>query len=704
MKIGTYYYPEQWPREQWERDFDGIAALGLQIVHMGEFAWFSMEPREGAIQLDWLSECVEMAAKRKLGVILCTPTASPPVWLVEKYPEVLPVDGAGKRARFGGRRHYSPTSPAMKQATGRIVSALAERFGKHPAVIGWQVDNEYSSDFIDQNEHAVAAFRSWLAAKYGEIGTLNKAWGCQFWNTFYTDFSQILLPESRVLKYGNPHEVLDAARFWSWAFGQFNRGQVEILKAKMGSDFRVQGSGEGKTRTGTVSTPGDAAAQQGHGQVAHATPFITTNFIPFQADVNPSDMAGDFNLMSWDSYPCPGNELAPTDQNYRLGNPSQIGFMHEYMAGFHKRFGLMEVQPGQINWGDAPVHLYPGAVRLWLWTALAHGAEFATTYRYRQPRFGVEMFHHGLIGIDGTTPSLGGREFQQTIDEIERVTTSERAATAASPVAPVAAPAVTPAVGLVFDFEQLWWFNILPQSKRWDYARLMRQWYGAFSRLGLNVKVLRPGQEWPADLPIIVAPGLQMVDNVVIDQMTKYAATGGHLVLTCRTALMDRTGQFFEGPLAKPILPLIGGSIEAYDGLPQGSLAMIEQDGKKYPWGVWGDLLYGEPETKTIAKYADQFYAGAAAVTQHRYQGGLVTYCGVFGEETFTDALAERIATQAKLPITPLPPRVQILRRGAYRILLNYTTGAVEAPAPARTRFVVGTRKVEAAGVAVWKE
>jgi beta-galactosidase len=691
MKIGAYYYPEQWPHEEWERDFDGIAAMGLQIVHMAEFAWFSMEPREGDIQLDWLSECVEMAAKRKIGVILCTPTASPPIWLVEKYPDVLPLDDTGRRTRFGGRRHYSPTSPAMKDATARIVSALAQRFGKHPAIIGWQVDNEYSSDFIDQNPHAVAAFRNWLAKRYGEIGALNKAWAAQFWNTYYTDFAQIQLPAAREPKYGNPHQVMDAARFWSWAFAEFNRGQVEILKKGMGVE--------------------PAAAPQDQGQAPHA-PFITTNFVAFQPDVNPSDMAKDFNLMAWDSYPCPGCETGPVDQHYRVGDPNQIGFMHDYMRGFHDRFGLMEIQPGQVNWGDTPVHLYPGAVRLWLWTALAHGAEFTTTYRYRQPRFGIEMFHHGLVGLDGTTSSLGGREFQQTIDEIERMELAANAASAAA-VPTLAAvgeehlPGPTPtggAVGLVFDFEQLWWFKILPQSKRWDYARLLRQWYGAFSRLGLTVKVLRPGQEWPADLPVIVVPGLQMIDNVVVDQMTKYAATGGHLVLTCRTGLMNRDGQFFDGPLAKPILPLIGGLIEAYDGLPQGSLAQIEMDGKKYPWGIWGDLLYGEAETKTIAKYADQFYAGAAAVIQNRYQGGLVTYCGVFGDETFTDALAERIATQSKLATTPLPPRVQLLRRGAYRILLNYTTSVVEAPAPPKTRFVVGTRKVEAAGVAVWRE
>jgi len=363
------------------------------------------------------------------------------------------------------------------------------------------------------------------------------------------------------------------------------------------------------------------------------------------------------------------------------------------------------------------------------------------TYPFRQALGGAEMFHHGLMGTDGITPTLGGREFQQTIDEIDRLDlaalslpaapvavaatpapiavatlTSPEPAAFSGPVAPpvvpiaavlpVAAPAGVPAacVGLVFDFEQLWWFKILPQSSRWSYERMLRLWYAALSRLGCAVKVLRPDQAWPADIPMIVCPGLQMVDESIVEKMQAYAAGGGHLVLTCRTALMDKTGQFFEGPIAKPILPLIGGTIEAYDSLPEGMSAKVDLDGKEYEWGVWGDLLYNEEATRILAKYDDQFYEGAAAVIQHKVEVGVVTYCGVFGEEAFTNALAEKLAAQAKIPTTLLPSRVQILRRGPYRILLNYTTGSVEAPAPARTKFMVGTRKVEAAGVAVWKE
>jgi len=723
MKIGTYYYPEQWPREQWERDFDNIAVLGLQIVHMGEAAWSALEPRQGEYDFQWLSDCVELAARRNLQVLLCTPTAFPPLWLIDQHPEILPVDDAGRRKRWGSPRCYSPTAPAMREAASRIVSALADRFANHPAIIGWQVDNHFSSDFIDQNDHALSAWHAWLRQRFhNSIEALNLAWGTAFTGGRYTDFPQIRLPISRDPSLGNPHQVLDASRFWSQAFADFNRLQSQILKT------RVQSPVVNRTEQ-TLYEEASAGARD---------LFITTNFSPGNLDCNPADLAADLTLMSWNSYPCTGREVAPKEQHFRIGDPAQIGLMHDYLTSFQGRWGLTDLQPGHLTLGATSPHLYPGAIRLWLWTAFAHGAEFVVADRFRQARAGAEMFHHGLVGTDGITPSLGGREFQQTIDELARLdlaslgalparpasapfpaTASVATVVSPDPAAPsdlltppapavpsVSAPTGVPAacVGLVFDFEQLWWFKVLPQSVRWSYERLVRLWYGALSRLGCAVKVLHPDQAWPSDLPLIVCPGLQMVDDAVIAKMRVYASAGGHLVLTCRTALMDRTGQFFDGPTAHPIHDLIGGTIEAYDGLPEGLTAKVDLDGKEYEWGVWGDLLYNEDATRILAKYDDEFYEGAAAVIQHKFEAGLVTYCGVFGEEAFTNALAEKLALQAKVSITPQPARVQLLRRGPYRILLNYTTAVVDAPAPPKTKFLVGTRKVEAAGVAVWKE
>ena len=662
MKIGAYYYPEQWPRDQWQRDFDNIAKLGLQIVHMGEFAWFDLEPTPGQFKFEWLDHCLDLAHQRKLDVILCTPTASPPIWLSHDLPQTLPVGEHQTRARFGGRRHYNPLSPEFQAATRRIVQAMADHFGNHPSIIGWQTDNEYSGSF-DQSETTHAAFRTWLRNKYGDITRLNQAWGNQFWNTYYTDFDQILFPPSREPRYGNPHQSLDASRFWSWAFAAYNRIQTEILKPKIGNRF------------------------------------ITTNFMSLHPDCDPGDMAPDLPLMSWDSYPVTGWEKEPGD-NYRIADPAAISINHDFMAAFHRRWGMMEVQPGHVNWSGTPVRPFPGAIRLWLWTAFAHGAEFVTTYRYRQPRFGIELFHHGLVGTDGVTPSPGGKQFAQVITEIRKLDLSR-----IPKLADDSHPRQT--VGLLLDFDQLWYYLSLPQAKRWNQQAWLIRWYTALTRLGGDIRILLPGADWPADLPMIVAPGVQMVDDKLIARFDSYARAGGNLVLTCRTALMDRTGQTFEGPTAAPIVPLIGATIEDYDCLRENQFGKIRLEGEEFAWTVWADQLAPQPGTQTLATYADQFYAGAPAITRRAVGKGTVTYFGVYSEQPLVDAFVQSLAKfigPDQLQYQNLPERMQLLRRGPYRIALNYQDKPQVAPAPPSARFIIGSPHLPRAGVAVWEE
>lgn len=663
MKIGTYYYPDQWPREQWERDFDKIAAMGLKIVHMAEFAWMGLEPESGRFTMDWLADCVEMAATRKLDVILCTPTAAPPVWLTQQHPEILGRGEHGTADRHGGRRHYTPTAPAMLEASARITRAMADRFGDHPSVIGWQIDNELGGRF-DQSDFTHAAFQDWLRAKYETIDALNAAWGNQFWHQYYTDFSQILMPPSREHNYKNPHCNLDASRFWSSAWVKFVKVQADILKAKVGDRW------------------------------------VTTNFMPFFLDVDPGELQDVLSLWSWDTYPITGFGSAHVNENFRLGDPATMECMHDQMGSYNGRWALMEVQPGQVNWTGIPCLPYPGAIRLLLWTAIAHGCEFITTYRFRQPRFGVEMWHDGLVQADGVTLSPGGVQFRQVCDEVRRLL-AEFPAGATTPDSETQS-APQPRAGLVIDFDQLWWTATLPQAKRWSQSELICQWHQALSHMGLRVEILQPGEVWPDDLEIVVAPAMQMVDDAYLANLKKYVDGGGHLVLTARSGLQDRRGQFFEAHRAKPISEFIGGEVEAYDSLPEKTPGTVELDGKTYEWDTWGDLLYAEEGTRVWSKYTNMFYAGAPAITHKRHGTGSVTYCGVFGGRDLASAVIEKLCVAESIAAKPLPDRVRVLRRGRFNIALNYNDKPVVLPTATNTTFVLGSRQLEAAGVAVW--
>lgn len=651
MKIGTYYYPDQWPRAQWQRDFDNIAKMGLRIVHMAEFAWGTIEPRPGEFHLDWLADALEMARARGLDVILCTPTAVLPAWMVQQHPDLL-ITGL----RFGGRRHAVHTSPVLHEYTRRVVARLAEAFGGHSSVIGWQIDNELAARY-DQHDCTHEAFRGWLRRKYGSLDELNRAWGCAFWNTFYTDWRQIQMPASRDPDYRNPHQQLDAARFWSWSFAEFTRLQADVLRPRIGDRF------------------------------------ITTNFMPLHLDCDPRDFETSLNLWSWDSYPVSGWDRNPVDQTFRIADPAGIGLVHDHMASFNGRWALMEIQPGQVNWSGVPVRLFPGAVRLWLWTAFAHGARFITTYRFRRPRFGAELWHDALVGPDGITPTPGGREFMQTIHELDTLPKHDDIAPGPS----------TPAVGIVVDFDALWEMTGQPQARRWNQRDWLTRWYSAAMRLGLPIRVVHPDRDIPPDVKLLVAPGVQLVDAPLLQRWERFALEGGQLVLTCRTGLMDRNGQVFEAPWASAIRPLIGASIEAYDSLPVDLHGAVEFAGRRFAWGAWGDQLSVDAGTDVLATYADQFYAGAPAATRRDLGAGGVTYCGVDGSVELLEALLRTTCARAAIPARSLPTRTQLLDRDGLTIFLNYADQPQITPAPAGAVFVVGGPETPPAGVSVWR-
>ena len=281
----------------------------------------------------------------------------------------------------GSRQHASFTSEVYRKLAYRMIEELARHYGDDPRIIGWQLDNEPMVQF-DFSPKAEEAFRAYLRESYNnDIQALNKAWGTAFWSQTYSSFDQIRLPLWN--QWGsNYHQILDHRRFAAKQTNDFLNNQCLIIKK-------------------------------------HAkNQWVTTNYIP-NYDEGHIGGSPDLDFQSYTRYMVYGDNEGIGRRGYRVGNPLRIAMANDFFRPFQGTYGVMELQPGQVNWGSINPQPLPGAIRLWLWSVFAGGSDFVCTYRYRQPLYGMEQYHYGIVGPDGVTVTPGGREYEQFIKEID---------------------------------------------------------------------------------------------------------------------------------------------------------------------------------------------------------------------------------------------------------------------------------------------
>ena len=663
-RIGVYYYPEAWPSNQWARDIANIKKLGMEFVHLGEFAWAFMEPQEGQFSFDWLEQNVALCARQGLRVVLCTPSPAPPIWLVQSHPEVLMVDAHGRRMQHGSREHACWSVAAYRQYVEKIDDELARRFGQNPAVWGWQLDNElshYGKDFC-YCEACTGKFRAWLQQKYGTVESLNRDWGNAFWSQNYQDFNQIQIPNQEVLpQQVNPHAQLDFQRWFAAEAADYLRFQTTILRR----------------------------------HTRHQ--WITSNFMNLHSPVYPPLSGKDLDIITWTLYPVHGNlETGPL--GFRLGNGAAIGFMHDFLRNINGAQGLMELQPGQVNWGDVNPLPYPNAVYMWIMRAFAGGAKMVCTYRYREPLSGGELYHYGLAGTDGVTPSTGGEQYSRAARDLAQLRQLYH-----GPGSPPAAYAAR-RTALLYEIDSRWNIDDHKQNVRWDTMQHILKSYRALKRLGCPVDVITEAKDFNR-YPFLVVPACQLVDAKLVQRWKDYAEQGGHLILTCRTGEKDRDGHLWEGPWAMPILDLIGAKIKFYDTLPAPYLGHVKADKQTFGWASWAEILEPQAGTTVLATYADQYYAGGAAAITRKLGRGTVTYIGVDSENGDLEAQLIRDDFQrAGVPVENFADGFLVDWRDGFWVATNFTDRSQRAPVPKKAKILIGSAEVPIAGVTVWTE
>jgi len=665
LEAGVYYYPEAWPENQWDRDLAKMADMGFEFTHFAEFAWARLEPTEGNYDFAWLDKALDLASKHGLKVIMCTPTACPPAWLSTKYPEIFLMKNNGQRSQHGSREHYSWSSAKYRELSAKIVTEMAKHYGNDKRIWGWQIGNEPSHyGTVDYHPEAVGRFQTWLIKKYGTIEKINYAWGASFWSLTYNDFSQIVLPnaEKQTSGMSSQHALLDFKRFSADECSSYLSAQRDILKANISNKQ-----------------------------------FVTSNFMHehFDVDVRRSS---DLDFVSYTVYPVAGYSKGLGEQGFRLGDPWRISFSNDYFRPIKGVTGVMEMQPGQVNWGSMNPQIYPGLVRAWLWNAFAGDLKFACSYRFRQPLFGSELYHAGIVGPDGVTPSSGGLEYVQFMKEMRELRKQY------NPKASNPKEYEARRTAILFNVDNLWDTNFQKLTTRWDFNKMAMGIYNAVKSLGAPVDFIKEEVEFEK-YKVLIAPSYQLLDSALVEKWTKYVTNGGNLILTSRTGQKDRNGHLWEMSLAGSIYKLIGGKVLLYDMLPDDRNGDIESNGKQYSWNTWADVLENGAGTEVWATYTNQFYAGKAAVISRKLGKGSVTYIGpTTNDAALEKSVIRKVYINAGLTVVDLPEGLMMEYRNGFGIAINYNSIAQEFNLPNRAQLIFGTTNIAPAGVLVWKE
>jgi beta-galactosidase len=659
MPIGVYYYPEHWPQAQWERDFARMEAMGFEFVHMGEFAWAFMEPEEGRFEFAWLDRAIELAARHHLRVILCTPTPCPPAWMGEKYPQTFLVGADGRQREHGSRGNNALNDPTYLRLSERIITEMARRYARHPAVWGWQLDNEPIAQ-PDYSPSAQAAFREWLKSRYQTIDLLNREWGAAFWSLRYNRFEQVRIPNPAYLYGASPHALLDFHRFTADQTGRFLNQQAAWLRRHIA-----------------------------------ATQWITTNYIVNIGSADPRRSTA-LDFVSFTLYPVSGGHNLG-DEGFRLGWQDGMTFGGSFYRPVKGVTGVMELQPGQVNWARINPQPAPGVVRMWLWHAFASGCSFACTYRFRQPLYGSEQYHYGIVGPDGVTPSPGGLEYSRVANEMREL----RGKFDASAKAP--ADYLARKTGVLWNHENLWNIDNQKQTALWDTWGHTFRYMEIAKSMGAPLAFISEADDF-SQYPVLIAPAYQLIDTELVRKWTRYVEQGGHLILTCRTGQKQRNGQLWEARWAEPIYALIGAEIPFFDLLLDDGKGEVSMNGAAYSWNTWADVLKPMAGTETLARYANQFYEGQSAVTYRRLGKGSVTYIGVHTQDGRLEKETLReVYKRAAIATENYPQGVYVDWRDGFWVAVNYSSRAAQLPLPRGAEVLMGSNPLKPADVLIWK-
>ena len=641
-ELGVCYYPEHWPEDMWISDAQSMYKNGIRWVRIAEFAWSRIEPEPKKFDWAWLDKAVDILGNAGLKIVMCTPTATPPRWLINQMPDMLAVDQNGQKRKFGSRKHYSFSHKGYQKESQRITQAVAERYGNNSFIQAWQTDNEFGCHETTYSwcQSSLQEFRNWLQVRYQSIEKLNEEWGNVFWSMEYRSFEDIDLPNLTVTE-ANPAHHFAFRRFSSDQVKNFNSQQVKIIN-----------------------------------QFSPDRP-VSHNYMGHFVEFDHHKVSEDLDIAAWDSYPLGFlqnmQSIAREDKKlllecYNIGDPDFQAYHHDLYRGMG-RLWVMEQQPGPVNWAKYNPIPLPGAVRMWTWEAFAHNAEVVSYFRWRQAPYAQEQMHAGLMHCDNS-PAVGSKEALQVSKEIQEIELP---------------PTQKADIALLHDYEACWMTEIDGQTQDFHYTRLMLDFYKSIRRNGGSLDIIGKNTDFTG-YKLIIIPSFVHLDEEIFNRITLSGA---------RILAGPRTGVKTNGFQIPPNLSLegLGFKVTRVDALPQELPLEVEWKDIKGYMSVWREQ--GQCSGTSDGKGVD----GMPVLTT----GNKGSYLCGWPDENLLKAIMREQMQSVGIETVSLPEYLRVRQRGNLLFFTNYGKQKISIPKDYQGEFLLGQRELAQADLAILK-
>ncbi|MEC0226427.1 beta-galactosidase [Paenibacillus alba] len=628
---GADYNPDQWLHDPriLEEDIRLMKLAGCNVMAIGIFAWTALEPTEGTFTFEWMDRLLDTFKENGIYAWLATPSGARPAWMSERYPEVRRVAANRVRNLHGLRHNHCFTSPVFREKTAIINKKLAERYGEHPAVIGWHISNEFGGEC--HCGYCQDAFRTWLQKKYSTLEALNSAWWTSFWAHVYTDWKQIESPAPHGENMVHGHN-LDWRRFVTDQTVDFCKHEIDTVRG------------------------------------ANPDLPVTTNMHMIEG-LDYRKFAPILDVISWDAYP------TWHEQQDDSGLGASVAFYHDLFRSLkQKPFLLMESTPSLTNWQSVSKLKQPGMHKLSSLQAVAHGSDSVQYFQWRKSQGSSEKFHGAVVdhaGHEHTRVFKDVAELGQTLANV-------------SEVAGTTTPAET---AILFDWDNRWAIKDSqgPRNMGIHYEETVLAHHRAFWEEGVPVDIIGAEDDL-TKYKLIVAPMLYLCREETGHKLEKFVELGGTLVTTYWSGVVNEHDLCHLGGFPGPLRKTLGIWAEEIEGLydhDRNGLVMLANN----PLGLTGtfesheicEIIHSEG-AEVLGVYTDSFYAGMPALTVNQLGEGQAYHMATRLKPDFLQAFYKKIIEQtgvARAMDTVLPHGVtaQVRTDGLtdYIFIMNFS-------------------------------